>query len=45
VGLLCTSTRWAIISARADSDVPHVLSDRERITDFSPERASRSGIT
>ncbi len=45
VGLVCWSTRSAIISASPDSDVPHVLSERDTITARSPERSSRSGST
>ena len=39
------SRRCATISASADSDVPHVFSDRETIAATSPDRRSRSGIT
>src|SRR5690349_2316258 len=45
VGFVCWSTRSAIISARPDSDVPHVLSDRDTITARSPERSRRSRST
>ena len=45
VGLVCWSTRSAIISARPDSDVPHVFSERDTITARSPDRSSRSGST
>ena len=45
VGLVCVSTRPAIISDRPDSDVPHVLRLRERIVPRSPDRSSRWGIT
>ncbi len=45
VGFVWASTRWAIISANPDSDVPHVFSDRETIADCCPDRASRSGST
>ena len=43
VGLVCASTRWAIISARPDSDVPHVFSERDTMAECSPARTSRSG--
>ena len=44
-GLVCTTTRWSIISASPDSDVPQVFSERDTIALFSPDRASRSGRT
>src|SRR5205823_14052477 len=44
-GFDCASTPWAIISASPDSDVPHVLSDRDTIAPCCPDRASRSGRT
>ena len=39
------SSRCATISASADSDVPHVFSERDTITAASPDRRSRSGTT
>ena len=39
------SSRCATISASADSDVPHVFSDRDTIVDASPRASRRSGIT
>ena len=45
VGLVCTSTRWAIISASPDSDCPQVFSERLTMTAACPDRSSRSGIT
>ena len=45
VGFVCASTRSAIISARPDSDAPHVFSERDTIAACSPARASRSGST
>ena len=38
------SSRCATISASADSDVPHVFSERDTIAAASPERRSRSGM-
>ena len=45
VGLLCVSTRDAIISASVDSATPHVRSTRLTITARSPARSCRSGTT
>ena len=45
MGLVCWSTRAAIISASPDSDAPHVFSERDTITERCPERANRSGNT
>ena len=39
-----STIRSASVSARADSDVPQVRSTRLRITAFSPERSTRSGM-
>ena len=45
VGLVWTSTRAEIISARVDSATPHVRKVRLMITACSPDRCWRSGIT
>ena len=45
VGLVCVSTRPAMRSDSADSDVPQVLRLRERIVPRSPDRSSRWGTT